>query len=67
VLSAIEKDGYKPWWSAAELTVFGIDKAPKSVRVGEAMIHEWRFDSAQRAVVFTVPEAKNNWTAELIY
>jgi hypothetical protein len=36
------------------------------VRVGDATIHEWRFDSAQHAVVFTLPEAKNSWTAELI-
>ena len=66
IVSTIEKDGYKPWWSAAEITVFGISKAPKSVRVGDATIHEWRFDSAQHAVVFTLPEAKNSWTAELI-
>jgi alpha-glucosidase len=66
IVSTIEKDSYKPWWSAAEITVFGIGKAPKSVRVGDATIHEWRFDSAQHAVVFTIPEAKNSWTAELI-
>ena len=66
IVSTIEKDGYKPWWSAAEITVFGISKAPKSVRVGDATIHEWRFDSAQHAVAFTLPEAKNSWTAELI-
>ena len=66
ILSAIEKDGYKPWWSVAEISIFGIAHAPKSVRVGDATIHEWHFDSAQHAVVFVLPEAKNNWTAELI-
>jgi alpha-glucosidase len=67
VISAIEKDGYKPWWSAAELVVYGIDKAPKNVRVGDADIHEWRYDSKQHAVVFGVADAKNNWTAELVF
>jgi alpha-glucosidase len=67
IVSAVEKDGYKPWWNAAEITAFGIDKAPKEVRVGDATIHEWRYDTAQHAVVFTVPEAKSNWTVELIF
>jgi alpha-glucosidase len=67
ISSAIEKDGYKSWWNLAEITVFGMDKAPKEVRVGDATLHEWRYDAAQHAVVFTVPEAKNNWTAELVF
>jgi alpha-glucosidase len=67
IVSAIEKDAYKPWWSAAEITVYGLSKAPKSMRVGDAAIHEWRYDSAQHAVVFTLPEAKNNWTAEIVF
>jgi len=67
IASSIETDGYKPWWNVAEITVFGMDKAPKEVRVGDATLHEWRYDSAQHAVVFTLPEAKNNWTAELVF
>jgi alpha-glucosidase len=67
IVSAIEKDGYKPWWNVAELTVFGMDKAPKEVRVGDATVREWRYDTAQHAIVFTVPEAKNNWTVELVF
>ena len=67
VVSAIEKDGYKPWWSAAELTIYGIDKTPTSVRVGDATIHEWRLDTSQHAVIFTVPDARSNWTVELVF
>jgi alpha-glucosidase len=67
IVSAIERDGYKPWWNAAEITVFGMEKAPKEVRVGDATIHEWRYDATQHAIVFTVPEAKNNWTVELVF
>ncbi len=66
IVSAVEKDGYKPWWNAGEITIFGMDKAPKEVRVGDATIHEWRYDLAQHAIVFTVPEAKNNWTVEIV-
>jgi len=67
IVSAVEKDGYKPWWNAAEITVFGMDKAPKEVRVGDVTVHEWRYDTAQHAVAFTVPEAKNNWTVEIVF
>lgn len=66
IVSNIDKDGYKNWWNAAEITVYGMEKAPKSVRVGDVTVQEWRFDSQQHAVVFSVPEAKANWTAELI-
>ncbi len=66
IVSAVETDGYKPWWNAAEITVFGMDKAPQEVRVGDATIHEWRYDVAQHAIVFTVPAAKNNWTVEIV-
>jgi len=66
VISTIEKDGYKPWWSTAEIIVYGLEKAPKSLRIGDAAIHEWRFDPQQHAVIFSVPDAKSNWTAELV-
>jgi len=67
IVSAVEKDGYKPWWNTSELTVFGMDKAPREVRVGDSTIHQWRFDILQHAVIFTVPEAKNNWTVEIVF
>jgi len=67
IISAVETDGYKPWWNSAQITVYGFDKAPQSVRVGDTMIRDWHYDSAQRSVVFTLPDAKSNWTAELIF
>jgi alpha-glucosidase len=66
ISSTIEKDGYKPWWNSAELSVFGFDNAPKAVRVGDTTINEWHFDAAQHAVVFLVPGAKTNWTVEIV-
>jgi alpha-glucosidase len=67
VMSAVDKDGYKPWWSAVEISVYGLDKAPTSVRVGDTTVHEWRYDNAQHAAIFTVPDAKRDWIAELIF
>ena len=67
ISSVVERDGYKPWWSAAEIVVYGLDKSPQSVRVGDAMIRDWHYDPQQHSAVFTIPEAKGNWTAELIF
>jgi alpha-glucosidase len=67
IVSVIDKDAFKPWWNAAEVTVYGLDKAPQAIRVGEAAIHEWHYDARQHDVVFTLPEAKSNWTAELLF
>jgi alpha-glucosidase len=67
IISAVETDGYKPWWNSAQIMVYGLDKAPQSVRVGDTMIRDWHYDSPQRAAVFTLPDAKSNWTAELIF
>jgi alpha-glucosidase len=67
ITSALDKDGFKPWWTAVELTVFGIDRAPKSIHLGDATLHEWRMDTSQHSVTFTIPDAKSNWTASLIF
>ena len=66
ISSILDKDGYKPWWSTAEITLYGIEKEPKSLRIGENTIREWRFDPKQHAIVFTVPDAKSNWAAEAV-
>jgi alpha-glucosidase len=67
ITSAIDKDGYKSWWTAAQITVYGLDKAPQSIRIGETAVRDWHYDSAQRSAVFTLPDAKSNWTVELIF
>jgi alpha-glucosidase len=67
ITSALVKDGYKPWWTSAQVTVYGLEKAPQTIRVGETAVHQWHYDAAQRSAVFTVPDAKANWTAELIF
>jgi alpha-glucosidase len=65
VTSSVEKDGYQPWWKSAEVTLYGTAAAPKEVRIGNEVIHEWRYDSASRAVKLTVPDAAKNWSVRL--
>jgi alpha-glucosidase len=67
ISSAIDKDGYRPWWTAAQITVYGLDKAPGSIRIGEAAIREWHYDPGERAAEFRLPDARANWTVELVF
>jgi alpha-glucosidase len=67
VTSSIEKNAYKPWWTSAELTVYGNAAAPKEVRIADAVVHEWRYDTSAHTVTLTVPDAVKNWSVRLAF
>src|SRR6202048_4615491 len=45
VTSAAEKSSFPPWWNSAEVTVVGASAKPKEVRIGDRVIHDWRYDT----------------------
>jgi alpha-glucosidase len=67
ITSATEKNSFQPWWNTAEITVYGANTQPKELRLGDRSTHEWRYDAAGHSVVFTVPNAAQNWTAQLMF
>ena len=67
VASTIEKNAFQPWWKTAEVTLYGAAAAPKEVRIGDELIHEWRYDSLAHAVTLTVPDAAKNWSVRLTF
>jgi len=67
VTSGIEKNAFKPWWTFAEVTVYGAAAAPKEVRIGDQLVQQWRFDSQAHAVVLTLPDAAKDWTVRLLF
>jgi alpha-glucosidase len=67
VTSSIEKNAYRPWWTSAELTVYGSATAPKEARIGDAVAHEWRYDSQAHTVTLTVPNAVKDWSVRLTF
>ena len=67
VTSSTEKNAFQPWWKSAEVTLFGAAAAPKEVRIGDEVIHEWRYDSMAHAVMLTVPDAAKNWSVRLTF
>jgi alpha-glucosidase len=67
VTSTTEKSSFQPWWNSAEVAVFGASVQPKEIRIGDRAIRDWRFDSATHSVIFTVPDALKDWTAQLTF
>jgi alpha-glucosidase len=67
VTSSVEKNGYQPWWRGADVTLYGAASAPKEVRIGDEIIHEWRYDGLAHAVTLTVADAAKNWSVRLVF
>jgi alpha-glucosidase len=67
VASNTEKSAYQPWWKSVELTVYGVATAPVEVRIGEQVIHDWRYDILAHTVALTVPDALKNWSVRLAF
>ena len=49
------------------MTLYGVAAAPKEVRIGDELIHEWRYDNLTRAVTLAVPDAAKNWSVRLTF
>ncbi len=67
VSSAFEKDAYEPWWTSAELTLYGAAAAPREVRIGNKVMHQWGFDAQMHTITLTVPDAVKNWSVHLTF
>ena len=65
VASHIEKNAFKPWWSAVDLKIYGVVSKPKSVRVGEHEVKGWKYDDSQHVVTLPVPDAVSDWNAQI--
>jgi alpha-glucosidase len=63
----VEKSGYKPWWTATEVTVFGAPGLPTSVKVSGSEIRGWSFDEKSHVVTLTVDGEPQDWNAEIAY
>jgi len=67
VTSSVEKNAYKPWWNSTQLGIYGAGAEPKEVRIGEQLIHEWRYDASAHCITLTVPDALKNWNVRLTF
>jgi alpha-glucosidase len=67
VSSKVEKAGYQPWWKDADMKVFGVETAPKEVRLGEQAVTDWSYDQAEKTVTIPIKDANRDWTATVRY
>jgi alpha-glucosidase len=66
VTSFVEKNGFKPWWNATELKIYGIAAPPTEVTLGDKPVPGWRYDQTEHSVEMTVPNAISDWTARIV-
>jgi alpha-glucosidase len=67
VTSSLEKNNFKPWWTSAELTLYGVAAKPVELRVGDDVVGNWRYEEQSHKVTLTVPDAVKNWTIHLSF
>ena len=65
ITSTAPKSSFQPWWSSADVTVFGLNAEPKEVRLGDSRIQGWHYDGSSHSVTLSVPDAAKNWTIQL--
>jgi alpha-glucosidase len=65
VTASTTQSSFQPWWTSADVTVFGLSAAPKAVRLGGRAIQGWHYDAGAHSVTLSVPEAARNWTLQL--
>lgn len=65
VKSHVEKNGFKPWWNAVELKIYGVASRPRAVRLGDREPKDWKYNSAEQVVTLPVADAVSDWTAQV--
>ncbi len=65
VNSHVDKNGFKPWWNAIELKVYGVSRKPKEVRVGDHVVMDWKYDGAEHVVRLSIPDGLGDWTVQI--
>jgi alpha-glucosidase len=67
VTSRIEKNAFRPWWKSAEVLLVGTAAPPREVRIGDVVVHEWRYDGLGHTVTLAVPDAMKDWSVRLAF
>lgn len=66
ISSSIEKNGYTPWWSSTQLSIYGVASQPKEVRLSDQSVTGTRYDAQTHCLVFTLPNSLKNWTVRVL-
>ena len=67
IASSVEVNTFQPWWTAEEITLYGVTSAPKRTAVDGQPIAGAHFDTTAHSVTFTIPGRAHPWTAQVDY
>jgi len=46
---------YRPWWEKVEVKIFGLERRPSRVMLGQEELREWSFEPASSTLTLTFP------------
>lgn len=58
---------YSPWWKDVRMEVFGVERAPREVRVGPRVVNNWSYDPARNTLTLTAPDSAAGWEIRVSY
>ena len=67
VTSRVVRDGFAPWWSDVEVTVYGVGRKPSAMRVDGQVVADWNYDAVRQSVVVVVRDARRDWRMQMAY
>jgi alpha-glucosidase len=67
VTATTETSVFQPFWNSTEVMVFGADREPKQVRVGNRVVDGARFNAASHSITLTVPVGPKDWSMQVDY
>jgi len=58
---------FKPWWQNVRLEIFGMENAPKEVRLGNRPVTGWNYYAEGNYVTLTLPESSAGMKIQIVY
>jgi alpha-glucosidase len=65
ISSIVAINSFPPWWTAEEVTAYGVASAPRAVTVDGNAITGARYDAERHAVTFLVPGGAHAWNVRV--
>jgi len=65
--STVARRGFSPWWTAADVTIYGLKARPRDVLIDDRRIDRWRYDRKTQSITLTVPDAVRDWKIRVVF
>lgn len=58
---------FAPWWKNLQIEVFGVERRPRQVELGESSLRDWNYDPVTRRLVLFVSETRRAQEVRVTY